>query len=66
MGFDDNHSYTHHRSKSVQSWINSCDLRSAWYGRKCPVCGDLLVFTLTKDRLKVKKVSCFECDWEAN
>jgi hypothetical protein len=65
MGFDDNHSYTHHRTKGVDNWINSSPLRASWWGRACPICGDkTLCFKLASDRITVTKVSCFECDWE--
>jgi len=65
MGYDDNHSYTHHRSKAVQKWINSSPLKATWWGRSCPVCGEkTLGFKLAEDRLTVTKVRCLECDWE--
>lgn len=64
---DENKSYTtYHRSKMVQKWINSSPLREQWWRRVCPICGSSsLRFKLAgPNDNEVKKVSCFECDWE--
>ncbi len=64
----DNESYTHqyHETKSVKKWINSSRLRREWWRRCCPICGATsLRFKLAgAGDTEVKKVSCFECDWE--
>ncbi len=64
----DNESYTHQyrETKMVKKWINSSRLRREWWRRCCPICGATsLRFKLAgAEDNEVKKVSCFECDWE--
>ena len=64
----DNESYTHQykETKMVKNWINSSELRRQWWRRSCPICGSTsLRFKLVgQSSNEVKKVSCFECDWE--
>jgi len=65
---NENESHTHQykETKMVRAWINSSELRRQWWRRSCPVCGsDSLRFKLAgQSSNEVKKVSCFECDWE--
>ena len=64
----ENESYTHQykETKMVKKWINSSELRRQWWRRSCPICGSTsLRFKLAgAGDNEVKKVSCFECDWE--
>tara|TARA_R100001509_G_scaffold145265_1_gene101800 strand:- start:964 stop:1170 length:207 start_codon:yes stop_codon:yes gene_type:complete len=64
----ENESYTHQykETKMVKKWINSSELRRQWWRRSCPICGSTsLRFKLAGvEDNEVKKVSCFECDWE--
>ncbi len=57
-----NHSYTHHRSKSVERWITSDRLRSKYWSENCPECdSSFLRFKLNGS--SVWKVICFDCEW---
>ena len=66
MNENESHTHQYKETKMVRVWINSSELRRQWWRRSCPVCGSSeLRFKLAGvNDNTVKKVSCFECDWQ--
>ena len=66
MNENESHTHQYKETKMVREWINSSRLRREWWRRSCPICGcTALRFKLAGPiDNEVKKVSCFECDWE--